>query len=364
MTDKWTAIWGGVIGLGLAALGYANPAVRGHETPKADAQVLADGKWASQFTAAFDKQLAIRDGAINAWTAFSYGLFREGRDGVLPGRDGWLFSREEYDAPRLSSGVTATIRQAADARQALESRGIHLLVVIVPAKARIYGEATGRYAWPDSLHPVYDDLILGLGRAGVPVVDLRPTLLAVKSHEPAYFHTDTHWTPAGAQAAAGAIAQAVRAHGGFSTPPEADRLQVSTQAPKAMAGDLLNFIPLGPWFEKIGPAPDRLAEPVFTRSDSGDDEGGLLGDAATPALLVGTSYSADERWGFANDLEQDLGVGLVNAAEKGEGPFLPMQKLLTGGTLDEARPEWVIWEIPERYVWMNLTKPEGSAAPK
>lgn len=366
MSDKLTAILGVVMGLGLAAIGYADPVVRGVDAPKIDLAGLLSGRWAHEFSSGFDKHLAIREPSVEAWTAVSWGLFHEGREGVLAGENDWLFSKEEFEAPRAATGVDATLKAAAEAQKALAGRGIHLIVAIVPSKTRIYGENLQRYQWPQTLEPVYDRLISGLTGEGVHVVDLRPALLGVKAREPAYFRTDTHWTPAGAEAAAGAIAAAIQQDGGVKAPPEAHRLQVSYKAPQSMDGDLLTFVSLGPVFRSLGPKPDSLIQPVFSHATEAaqntGEEGGLFGEAATPVLLVGTSYSADERWGFANYLERDLGVELVNSAEKGSGPFIPMESLLKGQTLDEARPEWVIWEIPERYVWMSVTKPTGGGA--
>ena len=66
--------------------------------------------------------------------------------------------------------------------------------------------------------------------------------------------------------------------------------------------------------------------------------------------LVGTSYSADERWNFAGALRQALGSDLVNFAEDGRGPLLPMLKFLQSDDFKNAPPRLVIWEFPERYL--------------
>ena len=365
MTDKWTAILGVALGAGIAIIGLADPALRGNDAPKPTKATLFNGHWADGFSKAFDKQLWIREGAVNGWTAVSYGLFHEGRDGVLAGSHDWLYSKEEFDSPRAATAVADTVAEVKAARAALDARGIKLIVAIVPAKSRIYGENLGHYHWPSPLQPMYQDLVTSISATGTPVVDLRGTLTGVKAKELAYFRTDTHWTPAGASAAAATIAAAIKDANMLTAKPEASPLDVSPGVAKPYEGDLLTFIPLGP-FRGLGPKAETIAEPVFTHAEApagaGDSGDGLFGDASTPVVLVGTSYSADERWGFANDLEHELGVGLANAAEKGEGPFTPMHKLLTGTTLAEAQPELVIWEIPERYTWMSAASPAGSAA--
>ena len=36
---------------------------------------------------------------MEAWASLQYLLFREGSSGVVLGKDGWLFSNEEYRVP-------------------------------------------------------------------------------------------------------------------------------------------------------------------------------------------------------------------------------------------------------------------------
>ncbi len=363
MTDKMVTIFGVAAGLALAGVGAADPALRGADAPKATSDAILDGQWAAGFATAFDKQLPLRDAAVAGWTAVSYALFREGRDGVVVGSNDWLYTSEEFDAPRIASGVAETLHDVSSANAALSGRGIRLIVAIVPAKARIYPENLGPHGWPHAQAQVYDAFLSGLRANGIATVDLRGTLSAVKTRQPAYFRTDTHWTPAGAEAAAGAIAEQVRTEGLLSA-AQTVKVSASASPAKAMDGDLMNFIPLGTALRGLGPKPDTLTQPTFSRADidAAASGGGLLGDSATPVILVGSSYSADERWGFADFLSKDLGVDLVNASEKGQGPFTPMHNLLAGSTLTEAQPQLVIWEIPERYIWMKTMKTSGSVA--
>lgn len=363
MTDKMVTIFGVAAGLILAGIGAANPALRGEDVPQAEGHAIFSGRWTAGFGSTFDKQLPLREAAVDGWTAATYTLFREGREGVLVGIHDWLYTSEEFDAPRISAGVAETLHDVRAANAALSARGIRLIVAVVPAKARIYPENLGRYRWPQAQKAIYDQLILGLRAEGVAAVDLRPTLTSVKGRELAYFRTDTHWTPAGAEAAAQTLAAQIRA-GSLLATPETVKVAASNSPAVAMDGDLMNFIPLGTALRGLGPKPDRLAQPVFTRADSdaAASGGGLLGDTATPVILVGSSYSADERWGFADYLSKDLGVDVVNASEKGQGPFVPMQNLLAGTALNEAQPQLVVWEIPERYIWMKTMKTAGSVA--
>ncbi|ESQ90018.1 hypothetical protein ABAC460_09635 [Asticcacaulis sp. AC460] len=358
---KPAAILGVVLGAAVLVTGLINPALRGQDAPKPSFDSLFHGKWAEEFSKTFDKQLLIRDPSTHGWTAASWSLFHEGRDGVVAGSESWLYTKEEFEAPRLKTGISDTVARATAARKILEGQGVRLVIAIVPAKSRIYSEHLGRYAWSPAQTGFYDNLLTSLQQAGFDVIDLRPSLQAVKDREPAYFRTDTHWTPAGAQAAAQTIAARVATSGGLSTRRQGEEMRVTFKPAQALTGDLMTFLPLGPTFSANGPQAETFTQPAFeyVATDDTSGDGGLLGDAATPVILVGTSYSADERWGFAGFLEQNLGADLVNVADKGAGPFVPMNKLLSGSTLTEATPELVIWEIPERYVWMRPNETEG-----
>jgi alginate O-acetyltransferase complex protein AlgJ len=337
----------------MAVTAAVNPVLR--HGAKGD---LADGSLTHAFGADFDNALWIKAPSVDAWAVASYGLFKEGRDGVVVGADEWLFSKEEFAAPDLDGGIARAIATAKAAQTAARAHGAQFIVVVVPAKARMYRDKLGRYRWPPALNPAYDRFVAGLRGEGVPVVDLQPALAAARDARPTYLRTDTHWTPWGAQVAAGAVAAQVKALGLSSELPGAEISTISFEPEADHVGDLINFLPLGPLGQALAPRPDRLSKPVLQLAPASGDLLGadlLGGDDHTPVLLVGTSYSADERWGFAAFLEHALQAGIVNEAEKGKGPYAPLAKVLAGGDFAASRPSLVIWEFPERDLWTPHT---------
>lgn len=117
------------------------------------------------------------------------------------------------------------------------------------------------------------------------------------------------------------------------------------EAPRPHQGDLVQFLPLAPYFSDLLPAPDVLA-PSSTQLQTEE----LLGDAPTPQIvLVGTSYSADGRWNFDGALREVLAEDVLNLAESGRGPFEPMLAYLDNPPATPP-PARLIWEIPERYL--------------
>jgi alginate O-acetyltransferase complex protein AlgJ len=124
-------------------------------------------------------------------------------------------------------------------------------------------------------------------------------------------------------------------------------------------GDLTTFLPLDPLFSNLLPKPDDLQQRATTVVNSSADSSSDAGDAALfanndiPVALVGTSYSANPHWNFLGALQQSLKSDVVNYAEDGHGPILPMLKYLQTDAFKNSPPQVLIWEFPERYLPMK-----------
>ena len=132
---------------------------------------------------------------------------------VVVGRDGWLFYTGDGGKEDYASAVPFTAADLEQWRRTLQhtydwlkARGIPYVFVIAPDKYAIYPEYL-----PASMHRVRpqsrtDQLVCHLARTtDVPVLDLRPSLLAAKPVERLYHLTDTHWNERGAYVAYAAI---------------------------------------------------------------------------------------------------------------------------------------------------------------
>src|SRR5699024_10475168 len=96
--------------------------------------------------------------------------------------------------------ITSLHRQLAD-------DGVELLVLLLPAKARVYEEQLGRYALPAGVGARQQQVVRALAARGVPVLDLEAPLTAAKREAATFLRTDSHWTPFGAAQAAAAVAE-------------------------------------------------------------------------------------------------------------------------------------------------------------
>lgn len=327
-------------------LSLGNPALL-----RSPAKPLLDGSWSAAYQAEFDRNSPLLGLAATVWGVLDYTLFKQGRAGVLVGKDGWLFSSEEFVYPASRGSAEELLRENSEAVAAVRDRladdGVQLVVALLPAKARLYPEKLGRYRLPAGPEARYRSSLESFRAESIVTADLLEPLQQAKEAQAVFLRTDSHWTPFGARTAAEQVAAAVAGLGPFDwlgrTPYSHERAP-----PQPHRGDLAGFLPLGPLYEAIGPADDQLASHGSKASDGPGTD--LFASTALPVALVGTSYSQDERWNFAGSLRQALGTDVLVAARKGEGPFGPMIDYLQSEAYRLAKPEVVIWEIPERFL--------------
>lgn len=332
-------LFGGlVLALGITGLVRAR-----HFTPVRDPDVIT-GKLAKAFEHHYNKTFPIKNLGVNLWAAIDYGLFREGRSGVVVGRNGWLYTDEEFELKENSRALIDQNLALIDwVRHRLARRHVGLLVAVVPAKARVYPEHLDDRKPPPLRQALYTRTLHTLRGDGIPTVGLLKPLRAGKHRQLTFFRTDTHWTPYGARLAAQAIASRLA----DSVKPT-DTFHTVAEGSKVHRGDLFNYLPLRPWFGWMLPPPDRLRQ---YRTVSDASSGSLLGsDPAASVALVGTSYSAEPQWNFAGALEQAMHTDVLNYAKAGEGPMAPMMAYLHSADFRTSPPKLVIWEVPERYL--------------
>jgi hypothetical protein len=69
--------------------------------------------------------------------------------------------------------------------------------------------------------------------------------------------------------------------------------------------------------------------------------------------LIGTSYSADPRWGFEAALQAELSMDVLNLSVSGRGPFAAVDAALTELPVELTAARLVLWELPERYLTLE-----------
>ncbi len=288
----------------------------------------------------FEDRFPLRDAIRQTWNAAKYSAFGELAEGAIAGKDGVFFTAEEFTRPLEHPDFVGVLK---DVHDQIAKTGAELVPIIVPDKARMMSGNLPRARSPH-FEKRYDQLQSDIARAGLRTVDLRPVLATAGS----YMATDTHWSPEGAQAVAQAVAQLLgddlKTEATFAT------TQVGTREFK---GDLLAFADTGIWRQWVGPNFETIS--TYETDEQAAGLVGLFDDVTTPVALVGTSFSARTDFHFNSFLKSELWSDVLSFAKEGQGPFPPMEQFLESGTLAEANPQIVIWEIPERYLdtWSN-----------
>lgn len=196
------------------------------------------GVWTSRYLRAFEKKVEDENALVLAvrprYQLAVWNIFNDpGEKVVLGAGEGrWLFYRQDVEflvqpsplderSAKLDNPVQAILRF----RDQLKAKGVELLVVVTPGKPSVYPERltgaspvagiNGADISRGATAAGHGKSILdSLARLGLHTVDLYTPLLAAKADDaklgPLYLNDDTHWTPRGAELAAGVIAGKVR----------------------------------------------------------------------------------------------------------------------------------------------------------
>ncbi len=296
---------------------------------------VVKGEYQSVYEDAFTKGFPLTELSKDAYTAMTLAVFGQANAEVVIGQDNWLFTAEEFRYPNSEFDFATELQTA---RDVLSNEGIKLVPVIVPDKARIYSDKLP-YARGDALEGRYAQALTVLRDLGFTAIDMVDVLKAERANAETFMRTDTHWSPEGAKHVADSL-------GDFIELGSSEFVTEVTE-PVLFEGDLKSFADTGRFERWVGVGDETIS--VSTTTATGD-ELSLFGSSEIGVVLVGTSYSAREDFNFAGALKQATSQDVVNLAQEGRGPFAPMRDALANGTITEIYPNYVLWEIPERYI--------------
>jgi alginate O-acetyltransferase complex protein AlgJ len=276
---------------------------------------------------------------------------------VRQGQQDWLFLADEF-TPHSNAKASAASRAAEviALRKRLVAQGIELLVVVVPDKSRIADAHLGTLHRPQEFAERIAQWTTTLAKAGVDVVDLSELLGQLQQRgEAAYLRTDSHWTEAGAAAAALQVAQRARALGVVVS--NGSGLQMTGRETRLRPGDLVRLAGIDSLPLALQPKPESTQQSRFEAGQFGigakpaaaknDDD--LFGDGDLPTVaVIGSSFSRTSN--FVPFLAESLKAQVANFALDGGDFAGAAQAYFASAAFKQTPPKLLIWEIPERVL--------------
>lgn len=258
---------------------------------------------------------------------------------VLVGKDNWLFYAGDDMSQAGTAAMRGNIALMHDANELLKAKGIGLVVVVVPLKARFgQGNLPEGSAISAAAQPRYAGAQEQLKAASIVSVDLMPALTAVEqSGQGAFFRKDSHWTAWSAEAAAEATAGVIQQHW-------------------TLSGDAGTGKALGDWikerrfsdFTELMTAAQRktVGQEIYTVRKLAD-QGGLLDDDVPVVQVIGNS-AVQPYLGFPQMLSSKLDRPVGLTWKYGNfGPWSVLLEYLESDAFAQHKPDVVVWQLNE-----------------
>ncbi len=271
---------------------------------------------------------------------------------LTPGSETWLFRSSvdlvnEFGIPTPMQGEFARLMRA------FAAHGTQVLVAVQPTRGLIHHDKVR----PEHAHGFdfarasasFRGLQAQLAAGGAIV----PDMMQLVERPPAgeyFFRRDSHWTPAGAEATARVVADAVRQLPLYAELPKTRyRTEPGVIIPKNGTLDISLD-------QLCGTSYGYQYVQNYRTVPAAEDASALFGEAPEPkVVLVGTSNSAardDEtrQYNFDGYLKQFLETDILNFAIAGAGQDGSLlEYLLSDEYSPDDPPRLIIWELPASY---------------
>ncbi|GLU40916.1 alginate O-acetyltransferase [Pseudomonas sp. NBRC 100443] len=265
---------------------------------------------------------------------------------LVPAQEDWLF-RTTYDL-RTDFGTTPEgWRELKALREALERRGVELMVVYQPTRGLINREKLSPEEKASFDYELakknYLATIAKFREAGIYTPDFSP-LFDEKEAHPYYFKGDHHWTPYGAMRSAKIAAETLK-----QMPAYADIPKKEFESKRVgLLSKLGTFHKAAAQLCGSSYAPQYVDR--FETEPVGDSGGGdLFDDGGDPQVaVVGTSNSGPA-YNFVGFLEQYGKVDILNNAVSGGGFDSSLLAYLTSKEFHDKPPKILVWEFATHY---------------
>jgi alginate O-acetyltransferase complex protein AlgJ len=279
-------------------------------------EIAAPAPYLAAFGQFFEDHFGFRKQLVHWNTHWKQRLFDESPVSMaMQGRNGWLYwasegMLENYTGQaRFSEADLQNWQKLLEARRDwLAQRGEKYIFVVAPNKETIYPEFLPKWVVKSGQSGKLDQFLAHMrAHSTVPVLDLRPSLLAAKKDGPTYFRTDTHWNSFGAFIAYQQILGALQpqmpglqplALDAFSRTPTVDHggdLAVCIQQENEMQENYgIIFKPRAPLPPFQRPCIESVSGGVLTRNPEKSGKAVIFRDSFAGALIAFMGYHFNE----------------------------------------------------------------------
>lgn len=267
---------------------------------------------------------------------------------ILPGKNGWFF-RNDTDFRQDFAMDEKGVEGFQAITKALQDKGITLIVAIIPPKGIVMPEnmpddvaSYVEFDAPKALQS-YKDMIAQMRAAGVNFVGVD----SFDSEKPFFLRADQHWSQAGTDRMAKAIADYVKTLPVYQELPK-QKFETVIKGPFSYQGKYTEAL------RKIcgvTTANENDVQAVTSPAQVQANASDLFDDKPVPkVVLVGTSNSKREYdSNFDGALKQYLETDVVNDAIAGVGYDDPFLIYLSSPEFKTNPPKLIVWEIPGYY---------------
>ncbi len=286
-------------------------------------------------------------------------------NGVVQGKDGWLFLKEELEhlaskgfygqdvlavskaaKPEFADPLPAII----DFNNQLKKRGIQLLFVPIPPKALIYPDKLpGNFDSEISLELElpYKTFYTRLSEQGIHVLDLIPIFLEARNDKQLYCKTDTHFSGTGLGLVADKLSEIVKKNAWY--PGIEKKKYIQQVRDVVIHGDLAVM--------QKAEIKEELTLQFVTDAETGK---AILPDKSSPVLLLGDSHTLvfsvggdlhANGAGLFDQLGADLGLAVDLIGVRGSGATPSRIKLYQRSRKENSfleKKKTIIWCLSAR----------------
>ena len=268
---------------------------------------------------------------------------------IVPGKDGWFF-RADGDFRSDFSYDERAIAGFQSISNALKAKGVTLVVAIIPPKGIVVPEALApevaqqRNFDAKAALQSYKDLLEQMRDADLHFV-------GVDTFDPArpfFLKADQHWSQAGTDRMAQAVAEYVKTLPVYKDLPK-QKFQTVVAGTYDFPGKYTDALRKICGVTTIPNETD--IEAVTSPAEAEVTEDAMFGDQPAPkVILVGTSNSKrEDDSNFAGALKEHLGTDVINNAISGVGYDDPLLIYLGSDEFKADPPKLIVWEIPGYY---------------